>query len=417
MTRLRRVTGQTFRAMSVHNFRLYVFGQIVSGSGSWMQQIAQAWLVFHLTGSGVALGVTTALQFTPVLLGGAWAGVVADRVDKRRLLVATAAAAGFLALALGILTATGVVQLWMVYVMALLLGCVTALDTPARRSFVTEIVEPGLVSNAVSLNTAAFTASRVVGPALAGAVIATAGLAWCFYANAASFGAVIAAFALMRRNELYPAVPQPRQKGQLREGLRYAWSVPRVRRPLIMTAVIGTLSFNFQVTLLLFARRTFHGDAATFGMLYSLMSIGALVGALVVAHRLRLSQRFVSYGALAFGVSMLLTALAPTLLVAMVLLLAVGAAGIAFLSAAGAISQVEADPAYRGRVAALFAVAFIGSTPIGGPIVGAVSQVFGPRAGLVLGGVAAACTGAWAVWDLRSSRRMRPVAVEAAAAA
>ncbi len=405
MTRLRRAGRQTFRSMQVHNFRLYFFGQMVSASGSWMQQIAQVWLVLRLTGSGLALGITTALQFTPVLLAGAWAGVIADRVDKRRLLIATSTTAAMLALSLGAITALGLVQLWMVYTMAFLLGCVTALDSPARRSFVTELVSDAHATNAVSLNSAAFTSARVFGPALAGLVIATAGLAWCFFANAASFGAVIVGFLVMRIDELRPVEPEPRRKGQLREGLQYVWATPALRLPLVMTAVIGTLSFNFQVTLSLLAKWTFHGSAGTFGLLYALMSTGAVVGSLVVAHRERASRHFVALAALAFGMLMLLAAAAPTLLTEMVVLVAVGAAGIGFLSAAGALSQTVAEPAYRGRVAALFAVAFLGSTPIGGPIVGAISQAFGPRAGLVLGGVTATLTALVALYGLSRARR------------
>jgi MFS family permease len=392
VTRLRGAGRQTFRSLTHRNFRIYLAGQIVSGSGSWMQQVAQVWLVLKLTDSGIALGITTALQFLPVLLGGAWAGVVADRMDKRKLLIFTSATAGVLAATLGLLTALDVVQLWMVYVLAMSLGAVTALDSPARRSFVTELVPEEHEANAVSLNSSVFTAARIIGPALAGLVIAAFGIPVCFFLNSVSFIAVIFAMLMLHQSEIRPARRMIREKGQLVAGLQYAWSIPALRTTLLMTAVIGTLSFNFQVTLSLMAKKTFGGDAGTFGLLYALMSGGALVGSLVVAHREKATSRFVVLSALLFGVFMLVASAAPTLPTMALVLVPMGAASIAFLSSAGALSQTRADPTYRGRVAALFAVAFLGSTPIGGPIVGAVSQVFGARSGLVLGGIAALTT-------------------------
>lgn len=401
MTRLRGAGRQTFRSLEIRNFRIYLAGQIVSGSGSWMQQVAQAWLVLKLTDSGIALGITTALQFLPVLLFGAWAGVIADRVDKRKLLIATSATATMLALTLGLLTAFDVVELWMVYVLAMALGAVTALDSPARRSFVTELVPEEYEANAVSLNSSIFTAARIFGPALAGLVIAAFGIPVCFFLNSVSFVAVIAAMLALRPAENRPARRVTREKGQLVAGLRYVWGIPALRATLLMTAIIGTLSFNFQVTLSLMARDTFGSDAGTFGALYAVMSVGALIGSLVVAHREKATSRFVVIAALLFGGLMLAAAAAPTLPVLFVVLLPMGATSIAFLSSAGALSQTRADPQYRGRVAALFAVAFLGSTPIGGPIVGTISEIFGARAGLVLGGLAAVVTGIWALGALR----------------
>jgi MFS family permease len=388
--------------MEVRNFRLYFVGQIISATGTWMQSIAQAWVVLQLTGSGVALGITVALQFAPMLVAGAWSGVVADRVDKRRLLLGTQAAAGALALVLGAITAFGVVELWMIYALAAMLGVVTALDNPARRAFVVEMVGTGYVTNAVSLSSALFTAARVVGPAIGGLVIAGAGVSWCFFLNALSYVAAIAAFLLMRREEFHAVEPVPRRKGQLREGLRYAWSSPDLRITLLMTAIIGTLAFNFQVVFPLLAEETFAGDAATFGTLYALMSIGSVIGALVTAHETRASRRFLVGSATAYGVFMLLAAVAPTLGVELVVLVPMGAAGVGFIAMANGVLQTETAPAMRGRVMALFSVAFLGSTPIGGPIVGWVSQVLGPRAGLVLGGVASLAAAGAAVWSFRS---------------
>jgi MFS family permease len=375
--------------MTVRNFRLYFVGQFVSATGTWMQAIAQMWLVLQLTGSGVALGVTTALQFTPMLVAGAWGGVIADRVDKRRLLIATQVLSGALALLLGSIVAFGVVELWMLYGLAFLLGCVTALDNPARRAFVVEMVGAEHVTNAVSLSSALFTAARVFGPALAGIVIAVAGVSWCFFANAVSYVAAVGAFALMRKDEFFSVAPVPRAKGQLRAGLRYAWSTPELRLPLVLTAVIGTLAFNTQVVLALLARETFHGDAGTYGTLYAVLSVGAVVGALVTAHQAAATQRFLLLAAAAYGALMLLAAAAPSLAWEMVVLVPTGAAGVAFVAMANGVLQTHTDPLMRGRVMALFSVAFLGSTPIGGPIVGWVSQVLGARAGLALGGLAA----------------------------
>ncbi len=409
MTRIRRASRQTFRSLSTRNFRLYLAGQIISASGSWMQQIAQVWLVLSITGSGIALGTVTALQFLPVLLGGAWAGLIVDRVDKRKLLIATSVISMFLAASLGTLVALDLAELWMIYIFASLLGCLTALDSPARRSFVTELVPEEHAANAVSLNSSAFTAARIVGPAVAGLIIAATGIAWCFFINGVSFLALIAALLLMHLTAIQRSMPVVRAKGQIREGFAYVWSMPALRTTLLMTAFIGTLSFNFQITLSLIAKKTFGGDAGTFGSMYALMSIGALVGSLVVAHREQANTRFVIRSALIFGFLMLFAAFAPSLQVLMVVLLPVGATSVAFLSSAGALLQSRSSPEFRGRVAALFAVAFIGSTPIGGPIVGAVSQLIGPRAGLLLGALTALVTGALALRALngRSADRRR----------
>lgn len=403
MTRLIRAGRRTFRSAAVPNYRRYLVGQMISASGSWVQQIALTWLVVRIThGNGFAVGTVTALQFAPVLVGGAWAGVVADRLDKRKLLLATSAGAGIAAAALGVLVLTGVVQLWMVYVLAAAFGAATALDSPTRRSFVTELVPDEHAANAVSLNSSVFTTARVVGPTLGAFIIATAGIGWCFVANAASFGAVIAALATLDRSAIRPSPPVPRRRGQLAEGLRYVWAHPVLRTTLVMTAVIGTLSFNFQITISIMARNVFHGDAGTFGSLYALMSAGAVVASLGVAHREDVSTRFVTMSALGLGIAMIAAALTPTLTVFAIVLVAVGLTSIAFLSSAGALAQSRAEPEYRGRVAALFAVAFLGSTPVGGPIVGAVTQVLGARYGLALGGATALLTAGVVLRSLRA---------------
>jgi MFS family permease len=406
VTRLWRATRLTFRSMSVRNYRLYFAGQLISTTGTWMQSIAQAWLVLQITGSGVALGVTVALQFTPVLLVGAWGGLVADRVDKRRLLVGTQAAAGVLALLLGAVTALGVVQLWMIFVLALGLGAVNAVDNPARRAFVVEMVGTEHVSNAVSLSSAMFMAARVIGPAIAGLVIAGLGVSWCFFANGVSYSAAVLAFMAMREKEFFAVEPVPKRKGQLREGLRYAWSTPALRLVLVLTAVIGTLAFNFQVVLPLLAKETFSGGAETLGVLYAFMSIGSVIGALVSAHEAQATRRFVLGAALAFGAALVVAAFAPTLGIELLVLVPVGAAGIAFTAMSNGVLQTECAPEMRGRVAALFTVAFLGSTPIGGPIIGWVSQQLGPRAGLWVGGVATLAVTVAAIGGIRRHREV-----------
>ncbi|MFN8034418.1 MAG: MFS transporter [Acidimicrobiia bacterium] len=394
MTRVRRATGRTFESLHVRNFRLYFFGQVVSASGSWMQYFAQLWLVLRLTGSGIALGVTLALQFAPTLVAGAWGGLIADRLDKRKVLVVTSAAATVLAFALGTIVWLGAVELWMVYALAFAMGCVTALDNPARRAFVVEMVGPEQVANATALTSAVFTASRVVGPALAGLLIAGVGIAWCFFANAVSYGAVIAALLMMRRAELHAVEPAPRAKGQLRDGLRYTWRTPELRVPLAMVAVIGTLSFNFQLVLSLMTTQVFHVGSRQLGITMALMSVGSVLGALTAAHHARPTHHLLVVSAFAFGALMTVASLSPTLPVLMLLLVPTGFAGMAFLSMANSSLQLRAAPQMRGRVGALFGVAFLGTTPIGAPIVGWVAEQFGPRSGLVVGGVAALVTAA-----------------------
>ena len=398
MNRLRRAGQQTFRSLETPNYRKYLIGQIISASGSWIQQTALTWLVVRMThGNGLAVGTVIALQFFPVLIGGAWAGVLADRVDKRRLLIATSAGAAVCAAIMGGLVLTGAIELWMVYTLAASFGIATALDTPARRSFVTELVPDHHAANAVSLNSSVFTAARVIGPTIAAVLIATAGIGWCFFANAASFAAVIAALMMMDLRAIRPVTPMPRQPGQLKDGLRYVWGHQALRTTLLLTAIIGTLSFNFQVTISLMARKVFHGDASTFATLLALMSVGAVISSLYVAHRERVTTRFVILAALLLGTCMMFAAATPSLIVFAIVLVPMGASSIGFLSSAGALAQSRAEPEYRGRVAALFAVAFLGSTPIGAPIIGAISQVFGPRSGLIVGGVTALVAGGLAL--------------------
>ncbi len=391
-----------FRSLRVRNFRLFFLGQTVSQHGTWLQLIAQTLLVLKLTSSGVALGLVTACQFLPMLLFGAWAGLVADRVDKRRLMMATQTTMMVLAFVLGYLTLRGSITVGLLYVLAALTGTANAFDNPARRSFVTEMVPPEHVANAVSLTSALMTGSRIAGPALAGVLIATVGHGWCFVVNGASFVAVLAGLALMRPAEYRSTVPAPRGRGQVREGVRYAWNRPELRAPLVLVAVVGTLAFNFQVLVPLMATRTFSGDASTYTLLSSVMSVGSLSGSLFVARRTSVDLRFTVVTCTAAGVAMTAFSLAPTLLLALPAILAVGATSLAFMSAANTIVQLRADPAMRGRVNALYAMVFLGSTPIGGPIAGWVAEHAGVRAGLGMGALATLLAATWGWWLLRT---------------
>ncbi len=391
----------TFASLSNPNFRRFFAGQAVSMIGTWMQSVAQAWLVLELTGSGTALGLVIALQMIPVLFGAPYAGLIADRVDKRRLLVGTQTVMGVLALALGLLTVTGSVRLWMVYVLAVALGAANAVDNPTRQSFVLEIVGPEDLRNAVTLNSVVVNAARAVGPAVAGTLIATTGVGVCFLINAGTFAAVIFALATLDRDALRPSPPAPREKGQLREGFRYVRRTPSLLVPLGMMAVVGMLAYEFQVVLPVLAQSTYHGGAQAYGFLTAAMGFGAVVGGLAVASRSFVGTRALIGSSAIFGAVILLAAAAPTLVLACVAMGLVGAGSVGFLAIGNATLQLSASPMMRGRVMALWAVAFLGSTPIGGPIAGYVSQHFGARAGLVMGGISClvAAGGGW--WVLR----------------
>lgn len=388
MTSMRNAWNRTFHSLRVRNYRVYFIAQLISVSGTWMQSIAQAWLVLHLTGSGVDLGIVTGLQFLPVLLFGPFGGLVADRLDKRKLLFATQTAGGLLALTLGILTVTHVVQLWQVYVLAGSLGVVNLFDNPARQTFVMEMVGREDLPNAVSLNSVVMNASRVVGPAIGGLVIVLFGLGICFFVNAVSYVAVLIGLAMMRVADLHRTPPVERARGQVRDGLRYVWRTPPLRNTLIAMAVIGIFAYNFSVTLALLAKVTFHGGAGTYALLTSCMGVGAIIGGLFAAHRAKPTPRLLHTLALVFGVLLGGVAFAPSLVVASVVIVFMGAASIGFIATANATLQLQAEPAMRGRVMSLYAMAFLGSTPIGAPLVGSIAQWSNPRIALAVGGVA-----------------------------
>ncbi|HEX5630311.1 MAG TPA: MFS transporter, partial [Acidimicrobiia bacterium] len=309
----RAALGRTFSSLRIPNYRLYFIGQVISLSGTWMQGVAQAWLVLEITGSGTALGLVSSLQFLPVLLFGPLGGVIADRFDKRRVLYCTQLVAASLALILGIIVATDVVELWMVYVLAACLGFVYVVDNPTRQTFVHEMVGSENLTNAVSLNSVVVNVARVIGPGLAGTLIIAVGLAPCFFINAASFIAVFVALALMDPTKIHRGVRSTRRPGQLREGLRYVRSTPEVLVPLLMMGVVGTLAYEFQVVLPLLARFTFEGDAGTYGTLSALMGLGAVIGGLATASAGRRPATALSRTAIVFGLLHLAAAVMPTL--------------------------------------------------------------------------------------------------------
>lgn len=388
MSRLLAVGRRTFSALSVPNFRRFFFGQSTSLIGTWMQSVAQSWLVYTLTHSATALGFVVALQTLPVLLLGPYAGVIADRVDKRKLMIVLQSLMGLQALVLGLLAVTHVVRFWEVCVLAVVLGLNNTFENPARQSFVLEMVGARQLRNAVSLNSTMVNAARAVGPAIAGLLIATVGEGVCFLVNAASFGAVVYSLVSMDKAALAPTEPTGRHKGQLREGFSYVAKEPRLGVPLLMMAFVGTLAYEFQVTLPVVAKQTFHGGPATYGFLTAAMGIGAVLGGLVTAARGRTGLRHLTLAALLFGLAIGFASLAPLLIIEFAALAIVGWASVTFLATGNTTLQLQADPSIRGRVMSLWAVAFMGSTPVGGPVIGWIVATSSARVGLGVGGLA-----------------------------
>ncbi len=378
----------TFRSLRTRNFRLFFVGQLISQTGTWLSMVTQTLLVLHLTSSGVALGLLTAFQFGPMLVLGAWAGAVADRADKRLLLIGVQSLSMVQSFALGLVVLSGHASVGAIYALAAVHGVLNAFDNPARRSFVVEMVSDADLPNAVSLNSAIMTGSRVLGPAVAGALVVAVGYGWPFVIDGLSYVAVIAGLVMMRPAELNRTPPTPRAKGQVRDGLRYIVSQPSLLVPLVMMAIIGTLAFNFSVTIPLLVEGPLHGDETTFTVLFSVLSLGSLIGALATARRAEVTHRHLVVGAATFGVSMLALAAAPSLGAACLVSFVVGLGSIGFLTSSTAIVQLLAGAEYRGRVLAIQGMVFLGSTPIGGPLVGWISDTAGPRAGIALGGVA-----------------------------
>ncbi|HEY2655048.1 MAG TPA: MFS transporter [Solirubrobacteraceae bacterium] len=407
MTRIRRISRTTFAALAIPNYRLYIQGQAVSLIGTWMQMTAQSWLVLELTHSATALGLIVALQTLPVLVLGPYGGVIADRVDKRRTMIALQAAMGLQALILGVLTVTGAVHVWEIGVLAAALGLNNAFENPARQSFMLELVGSEHLRNAVSLNSTLVNVARVIGPAVGGLLIAGVGVGVCFLVNAASFVAVISSLRRLDTTLLGHVTPAPRARGQLREGFRYVRRSPGLAVPLLMMAAVGCLTYEFQVSLPYMASRGLHVGSGGFGFMTAAMGLGAVVGGLVVATRGRTGTWPLVLSATGFGLAMTLATIAPSLVFALGALTLVGAASVSFMSTGNATLQLRSAPEMRGRVMSLWFVSFQGSTPIGGPIVGAVMGTFGARAGLGLGAVTCfvvAALGALAIRSVRATR-------------
>jgi MFS family permease len=397
--RIGQTARTTFAALAVPNFRRFVSGQTVSMIGTWMQTTAQAWLVLTLTHSSVYLGLIVALQTLPVLLLGAYGGVVADRVDKRKLMILLQSLMGLQALTLGILVVTKEVRLWEVGLLAVILGLNNTFENPARQAFVLEMVGSRDLRNAVSLNSVLVNVARSVGPAVAGLLIASVGDGFCFLLNAVSFVAVVFSLVTMDRTKLQPSKPSGRQRGQLREGLRYVAHTPELGIPLLMMVLIGTFAYEFQVVLPVLAKETFHGGATAYGFMTASMGVGAIGGGLVTAARGRTGLRPCILAASAFAVVLLFAALSPSLALEYVCLAAVGWASVSFIARGNSTLQLGAAPSMRGRVMALWAIAFQGTTPIGGPLIGLLVALTGARVGLLAGATSCALAAllAWAV--------------------
>ncbi|MGZ4761037.1 MAG: MFS transporter [Ilumatobacteraceae bacterium] len=391
----------TFESLRVRNFRLFFGGQLISQIGNWLTLIAQALLVLKLTDSGFALGLLAACQFGPVLVLGAWSGLVADRSDKRKLLLIVQTFAMLQSFALAFIAFMHHPPVAAIYLIAVFGGVATAFDNPARRAYVVEMVPEANVQNAVSLNSALMTSARVVGPALAGLLITTVGYGWTFATDGLSYLAVILGLVMMRPHENRPHVVAARGKGQVRDGLRYVRTMPELFVPLVMMAIVGTFAYNFQTVMPLLVKRTLHGDDRTFTLIYSVISVGSLFGALLSARRTSVSIRHIVLSCYGFGVAMFLLAITPNVPFTFPIGIFVGFASITFMTTSTAIVQLRADPAMRGRVLALQAIVFLGSTPIGGPILGWVCQHFGARIGVVIGGASAIVAGFYGMRAVR----------------
>jgi MFS family permease len=399
--------GKTFASLEVPNYRLYIGGQSVSLIGTWMQMAAQSWLVLTLTGSATWLGLILAMQTLPVLLLAPYGGVIADRVNKRKMMIALQSAMGVQALILGVLTITHSAHIWEIGVLAVMLGFNNAFENPSRQSFMLELVGPEHLRNAVSLNSTMVNVARVIGPAVAGLTIAAFGEGPCFLFNAVSFVAVILSLTQIDTTALSPVTPAPRAKGQLREGFRYVRGEPKLALPLAMTAVVGCLTYEFQVSLPYMASHGLRADSAGYGFMTAAMGIGAVFGGLWLATRGKIGAAALIACCAWYGVAMVLAAVAPSLIWELIALIPVGITSVMFMSQANATLQLNAAPEMRGRVMALWFVSFQGSTPIGGPIIGAVMSGFGARAGLGVGAVTCfvvSAAGALALRNLRANR-------------
>jgi MFS family permease len=381
-----RARSGSFRSLRVRNYRLFAGGQLISLTGTWMQMTAQDWLVLQLGGGGVGLGGVLALQFLPTLLFGLYGGVVADRVDKRRLLTITQTCSGVLAAAMAVLVLTDAVTLPLVFVFAGLLGTSNAFDTPARQAFVGEMVGADLLSNAVALNSVTFNTARIAGPAVAGVLIGAIGTWPVFAINSLSYIAVVSGLLRMRVADLRPARRSAREPGQFRQGLAYIRSRREILLPIVLVGIVGTFGLNFPVTLALMARETFAGSAATYGAFTSTLAVGSLCGAVLATRRRNISFRLLIGAATTFGLAEALAGLMPTEPLFLAFLVPTGAAVLTFTTAANATVQLAAGEQMRGRVMSFYILVFLGTTPLGAPLIGLLSEHAGPRSGLVVGG-------------------------------
>jgi len=378
----------TFRALSVHNYRLYFAGSIVTNTGTWMQRVAQDWLVLReLDAGGSALGIVTGLQFLPMLLVTPFAGVLADRFPKRRLLAVTQTVMALCALVLGVLVVSGSVQLWHVYTIALLSGLGAAVDAPVRQAFVMEMVGQDNLQNAVALNSTTFHGGRMVGPAVAGLLIAAFDTGPVFLINAATYGAVLLSLSLMRTAELDPSPRVAAGPGLMREGLRYVMDRPDLQAILLAVFFVGTFGLNFQLTSALMATQVFEKGPTAYGVLGSIMAVGSLAGALLAARRTTVRMRLAIGAGVTFGVIEMVVGVMPTYLTFALMLVPLGLAALTFMTAANTLMQMSVAPHLRGRVMALYMAVFMGGTPIGAPLIGWVGETYGARWTLVGGGV------------------------------
>ncbi|SDH00788.1 Predicted arabinose efflux permease, MFS family [Lentzea fradiae] len=375
-----------FGSLRIYNYRLYASGQIISLVGVWMQRVAQDWLVLDLSnGSPTALGFAAALQFLPVLLLSMWGGVLADRMDKRKLLLWLESALGVCALALGLLDVLGVVELWHVYLLCLLLGAFSAVETPVRQSFVVEMVGRDQLTNAVAINSMMFNSARIVGPAIAGVTIVAIGTGWVFLANAISFVGVVGGIWLMRTSQLLRSEPVPREKGQLLSALRYVKNRPDLMTVMVLVFFISTLGMNFYMTLAIMARNVFGGDADAYGLLSTLIAVGTLAGAAVAAKRKTPKLSVFIGSGLVFGVLEVVSGVMPTMLLTGLMMIPVGVAMMTFTTTANATVQLAVEPEMRGRVMGIYMLVFLGGNPVGGPVMGWLGEING-RAPIVVGG-------------------------------
>jgi MFS family permease len=398
-----------FRSLNNFNYRVWAGGAIVSNVGTWMQRIAQDWLV--LTGlthnNATAVGIVMALQFGPHLLLLPLTGFAADHCDRRKLLIATQAAMGALALGLGLLTVAGQVQLWHVYVFAFLLGCASAFDAPSRQTFVAELVGDADLSNAVALNSTSFNAARMIGPAIAGLVIASVGSGWAFLINAASFGAVLCSLNFLRVDELHPVSRAVRTRGSLVEGFRYVWRRPDLKAVMLMLFLIGAFGLNFPIFIATMSVKVFHAGAGPYGLLTSTMAIGTIAGALLAARRAEPHIALLLGSAALFGLGCALAAVMPDIWLFGLALVVIGASALTFTNATNSLAQLSTDPVMRGRVMAIRLAIALGCTPIGAPIVGWVADRFGPRWALGIGAAAGLAAALVGIGYLMKYRRLR----------